>query len=148
MNLDTMKAELMRDEGYRSRAYQCTAGKWTIGYGHLLEGRVSASELEHYRKIGITLGQAEEWLDKDLQQAIYDAQSFFPKLFELSEARQRVLVNMAFNLGLGGLMKFKQFRAMLEAKDYSRAAAAMVDSRWYWQVKGRAERLVEMMRNG
>ena len=150
MDRKKLKAELKFDEGFRSHAYPCSAGKWTAGFGHLLEGRVSPEELSQYKRgiKTVTIEQAEKWLDEDMQQATYDAQTFFPQFFELSEVRQRVLVNMAFNLGLGKLMKFKQFRACLQAHEWDQAANEMVDSKWYRQVKGRAERLVKMMREG
>ena len=62
--------------------------------------------------------------------------------------RQRVYVNMTFNLGSTRLALFKKMHAAVEAKDWEKAAEEMLDSKWATQVKGRADRLAEMMRSG
>ena len=55
---------------------------------------------------------------------------------------------MAFNLGVGGLFKFRRMITALERGDFDAAANEMVDSAWYWQVGRRAQRLTKMMRTG
>jgi lysozyme len=74
----------------------------------------------------------------------------------LSETRQLVLADMAFNLGVGPseedkdgkLLTFKNtLRAMQEGR-YEDAAKGMEDSPWYRQVGRRAVKLVDMMRKG
>ena len=78
----------------------------------------------------------------------YDAQTIVANFDELSEVRQRVLVDMAFNLGRKRLLKFRLTRAAIERRDWARAADEMVDSHWFMQVGPRAARLVAMMRTG
>ena len=51
-----------------------------------------------------------------------------------------------FNMGLGRLSAFKGMKRGVDARDWQSAADEMVDSRWYNQVKNRADRLVERMR--
>ena len=67
---------------------------------------------------------------------------------ELDCVRQRVIVDMVFNLGLGGFLRFQKTIAALEKHDYCEAAKEMLDSRWASQVGQRAERLAQMMRSG
>ena len=62
--------------------------------------------------------------------------------------RQRVLLDMAFNLGLGGLLGFKQTLAAIRGGEYERAASMMLQSRWATQVGERAKRLSRMMWSG
>ena len=62
--------------------------------------------------------------------------------------RQKVLIDMAVNLGVGGLLQFRRMIAAIELGDYGAAADQMLDSRWAEQVKTRADRLAEMMRTG
>lgn len=137
---EKLKGELRRDEGLRLEAYRCTQGHRTIGYGHLIDGL----KIEH-----CSIEQAEEWLDRDVKSATLIADSFLwpERLEKLDEVRQRVVVNMAFNLGFR-LLQFKKFYAALRAKDWALASREMKDSLWARQVKGRADRLVKMMETG
>ena len=65
----------------------------------------------------------------------------------LDEVRQRVIINMVFNLGYAGVCKFKKMIAAIEDKNYTKASDEMVNSRWYDQVGERAQRLCYMMRH-
>jgi lysozyme len=71
-----------------------------------------------------------------------------PYFSSLSAPRQAVLIDMAFNLGVGGLMKFTNTLAAVEAGDFAKAAERMMQSKWATQVKRRAFRLAKMMETG
>jgi lysozyme len=145
MNLELLKEELRRDEGYRDRVYRCTAGRKTIGYGH------QSDALGDYERC--TLHQAEAWLEEDIREAQSIAEMFCydPEDLglwgSLGDTRQRVLVNMAFNLGCN-LVRFRQMRKALACRDFMLAAKEMLTSFWARQVGERAERLAQMMRSG
>ena len=135
IDMEKMTTELKRDEGFRSCVYKCTAGKQTVGYGHNLEDNpmpelVAEQLLKH--DIAHCLSQCEQW----------------PWFYTLNDARQRVIVNMVFNIGANGVSKFSSMIQAISEQDYEWAADEMIDSRWYNQVGDRAKRLVEMMRNG
>ena len=66
----------------------------------------------------------------------------------LSEARQKVLISMAFNLGVEGLMGFTRMLSALQDGDYSVAAEEMLASKWPTLVGNRAMVLAAMMENG
>ena len=127
--------ELKRDEGYRGIVYKCSAGKLTIGYGHNIEvnpiPEAIAEKLLH-NDIAETLAQCEKW----------------PWFFALDGVRQRVIINMVFNIGFNGVDRFRNMIAAIEANDYDKAAYEMTNSRWYVQVGARAQRLVKMMEDG
>jgi len=113
-------------EGLRLKPYKCTAGKLTIGYGRNLEDR------------GITKYEAELLLAHDLgeiESQLNDKLEFWNAL---DHVRQAVLINMAFNIGINGLMKFKKTLAAIGNGEYSYAAIEMMDSRWAKQVPNRA----------
>ena len=127
---------IKRHEGLRLRPYRCSAGKITIGYGRNLEDR------------GITTEEAEILLKNDISeitQRLYEEISFF---YYLSDARKAVLVDMAFNMGVVGLLGFRKTLGYLEDGDWENAAKEMLDSRWAKQVKKRAEELSEIIRTG
>jgi lysozyme len=136
---DMLYESIKRHEGFSLRPYQCTAGATTIGWGRNLDA------------IGVSVDIAEQMLAEDIERAIRDAISWIglPGAIErLSEARQAVIIEMAFNLGLPRLMTFKKFKAAVIIEDWNWAADEMLSSRWADQVKSRAVRLAEQMRSG
>lgn len=123
-------------EGLRLKPYRCTAGRLTIGVGRNLEDR------------GITLAEARMLLANDLTDVRNGLLNALPWVGNLDEVRQRVLIDMAFNLGLQGLLEFKRTLAAVQAGQYQQAATMMLQSRWAKQVGQRAERLARMMVTG
>jgi len=139
MDVDKLRKELIRDEGDIPHAYQDSLGYWTIGIGHLIDKRKGGGLSEAARKF---------IFEEDLREKEADLDKALPWWRELSDARQRVLVNMCFNLGIGGLLGFKNTLAYIKAGDYEAAAKGMLNSKWATQVGDRAVRLSEMMRKG
>jgi lysozyme len=129
--IDNIFDQLVRDEGTRYTAYQDSRGVWTLGIGHNLS-------------VPISHDAARQILRDDVLAADTSCRQL-PIWRELSEARQGVLVNMAFNLGFAGLMQFRGMYQALEAADYPAAAREMLASRWATQVGARAERLAKQM---
>ncbi|MDH4235612.1 MAG: glycoside hydrolase family protein [Nitrospira sp.] len=131
---DTLIAQIKRHEGLRLKPYYCTAGKLTVGYGRNLED------------VGVDADEAEGMLRNDLARVENECLHVFPWFSELSEARQEVILNMCFNLGLAGLKKFTKFLKAVELGNYDTAADEMLESLWAKQVKSRALELASMMR--
>lgn len=131
-------ADLKRDEGLRLTAYKDTVGVWTVGYGH---AHVAPGTVW-------TEARAEAALIADVKQHNAELAKDLPWIARLDPMRRRVLQNMAFNLGVKGLLGFKNTLAMIQAGDYAGAAKGMLNSLWAKQVKGRAVRLAEQMRTG
>jgi lysozyme len=78
----------------------------------------------------------------------FDLISRLPYWNRLSSVRQDVLINMAYNLGVEGLMKFKVTLSMVEAGRYEEASKQMLQSKWAKQVGKRSIELSNMMREG
>lgn len=133
---DTLMQELIRDEGIRLQPYRCTAGKLTIGVGRNIEDR------------GITKAEAMYLLNNDMSICESELTAVLPSWRELSDTRQRVLLNMVFNLGRDRLSKFAKFIGCLKMNDFEGAAREMMDSAWATQVGQRAVRLRDMMLRG
>jgi lysozyme len=133
---DALRAQLIRHEGLRLRPYIDTVGKTTIGVGRNLDDR------------GISESEALFLLDNDIDMSIDELRARFEWFDELSEVRQRVLVDMTVNLGMPKLLGFKRTLAAIKRGDYVAAAAGMMASRWATQVGRRAHRLAAMMREG
>jgi lysozyme len=131
-----MIQQLRRHEGERLTPYRCTAGKLTIGVGRNLEDR------------GITAEESAYLLNNDIEREWKALKTALPWVTGLNDVRQRVLLDMSFNLGIAGLLKFKNTLATIKAGQYSKAGDMMLDSLWARQVGGRATRLAQMMRTG
>lgn len=57
------------------------------------------------------------------------------------------MLDMTYNLGINGLMRFKKMMAAISCRDYELAALEMKNSKWYKQVGDRSKRLCEMMKS-
>ena len=136
MNLALIEADLERDEGYRQHPYKDTAGKLTIGIGLNLTD------------VGLTRDEALSILRGRVSDLDAQLDGILPWYDDLSEPRQRALVNMAFNLGVNGLMGFRDMIEALKDRDYESAAAEALASKWAKQTPARAKRVAEMIRNG
>ena len=144
MDLHRLEIDLMRDEGFSSEPYRDSLGFWTIGYGSRnVMGEAVTSETKPLRS-----DQARILLRADLYRAILDAEELFPRIREMRHTRQEVLANMAYNLGHYKLSRFVKMRAAADLLDFQEMANQMVDSRWHFQVGGRAVRLEMIMRTG
>ena len=132
---DDMIADLKRDEGLKLKPYRDTVGKLTIGIGRNLDD------------VGISEVEAEQMLANDLDRTIADLDANMLWWQTLDTPRRRVILNMAFNLGVGGLMKFVKTLAAVRSGDYAKAADMMLQSKWAGQVGARAKRLARMMRS-
>lgn len=149
-DVDKLKKELVRDEGIKLLSYRDTEGNWTVGVGHLL----SLRNTPRPRIDELTMDEAMAFLDLDIRKAERTATDIFPMWKELDPVRQRVVINMAFNLG-NRLSGFKNFLASMklavvnrDPRLFEEAALHMMNSKWAIQVKGRADRLVSMMKTG
>ena len=149
MNEHLLVEELRRDEGEELTAYKDTMGLWSIGVGHLLDPKRGANpspfgiDLRNGGKI--TANQSEALLLADIKDKAAELDAAIPWWRGLSDARQRALLNMAFNLGVAGLLTFKNTLAAVKAGRYTDAAAGMKNSKWAEQVHARADRLASMM---
>ena len=130
-------------EGYSDKVYPgAVYGEPTVGYGFNLND-------EQFKNTPVSdiLKNAETLFYKRYQSARFDAGKFVGEdvFNSLSPKRQAVLTDMAYNMGLGGLSKFKKMKDALISGDYKKAAYEMVDSDWFNQVGNRSKALVKMM---
>jgi len=129
--LKQLKKELTVYEGFRGKPYLCTSGKLTVGIGRNLEDR------------GLTLEEAEYLLDSDIQECLGAVRAHLPWSEMAPEICCEVLVHMCFNLGIKGLLGFRQTLAAMESGEWARAAKEMKNSRWAKQVGKRSDQLAE-----
>ena len=97
---------------------------------------------------GITMDESDYLLANDITICEEEATRVFKWFADLTDVRQRAIINMIFNLGLTKLLNFKKFLAAMEAGNYVIAGKEMLDSRWARQVGNRSDRLEQMIVNG
>lgn len=134
--VDLILRTLREDEGLKLRPYRCTMNKWTIGYGHNLDGKPIRKEA------------AELILQHDIEDAVEDLRRLVPNLDDLSPNRQVALVSMSFQLGGDTLKQFVNTLDHVRAGRFADAAKGMMRSRWAQQTPGRVKRLARMMEEG
>lgn len=143
MNMTLMIAELRRDEGVRYSPYRdnSPAKNWTVGVGHNL----SASPIPPEWSYPLTDEQVNALLTSDLGVTFGLLDHDLPWWRGLDEVRQRVVANMAFNMGVTDLLDFHNALGAMQRGAYAIAAAAMLNSDWYGEVGDRAVRLCSAM---
>jgi len=143
--IETIKEDLIKHEGYKQEIYLCSEGIPTFGIGHA----VKENDPEHAWPVGtpVEKERIDNAFQTDLEDAINDVKALVPSIEDKPSQCQRVLVNMAFNLGRTRLGKFKKMIGAVEENNFKEAANQMVDSRWYNQVGNRSIELENWMRN-
>lgn len=131
--------------------YRDSVGKLTIGYGTNLEDdhmtaieEVAVCDIE----TGISRPVAEFLKANDMQRVYSFLSESFAFWDELSDVRQAILIDMAYNLGNQGLLQFRKMLAALRIGEYGEAANQIKDSKYFRQTGRRAKRNVYMMKFG
>jgi lysozyme len=136
-DLKEMTTRLLKlHEGVRLKPYTDTVGKLTIGCGRNLDDR------------GITLEEAEYLLSNDIGAVWLALVSRVECFSRLDTVRQAALMDLAFNVGVNGLLGFRKTLVFIAGGQYPQAATEMLDSLWARQTGGRAVRIAHMIRSG
>ncbi len=160
----SIQEQLILHEGLKTKVYTCPANKPTIGVGRNLED-TGLYEFEQKRILGsygltkqevidilqvrqITQEEALYMLNNDIMIIQAELEQDYKWFKFLNEVRQKVVIDMRFNLGRTGFAGFKKMIQQLELKNYWKAGEEMKNSKWYSQVKTRADRLIKMMVTG
>ena len=147
MTRDLLIAELKRDEGEVLHVYDDATGQ-AIVPGYTLKGHPTVGVGRALDVNPLTETESLYLLNGNIDKVQLDLNAAYPWFLTLDDVRQRVIINMTFNMGLHGLAGFPLMLGAVAAKDYEAAADRMKSSIWYGQVGARAVRLVAMMRTG
>ena len=138
MNQNLIK-QLRDEEGEVLHVYNDSMGFATIGVGRLIDKRKGG---------GITAEESEYLLGNDIAKVNAQLDEKLPWWRKLDEVRQAVIQGMAFQMGINGLLGFKNTLAMVKSGNYAGAANGMLNSLWAKQTPARAKRMSEQMRTG
>jgi len=140
MDYKAVKERIKKHEGFRNTVYLDSLGKATIGYGHLLTEDDDFEEGIQYDK-----SLLEVLFDKDFNRSAYNAEQLLEGI-DICDTAREIIVEMVFQLGIGGVSKFKKMFEALRKKDYNEAANQMLDSQWIVQTPKRCQELSDLMR--
>ena len=141
MEYDDLKARIKEHEGFRDQIYKDSLGFATIGYGHLVLDTDPFIEGQSYPKEHL-----EKVFDGDFNIAKDNANKLIGDI-ALNHQAKCVIIEMVFQLGIGGVSKFKNMWKALGECDYQTASEEMLDSRWAKQTPKRAESLSATMKS-
>lgn len=134
MDRDRIAADLKQDEGWRSAVYQDSEGWWSLGYGFLVDSRKGG---------GLPKEIGDIWLNYNLDNLAASLRAALPKWEQYPDGIQRALANMAYQLGVAGLLEFRKTLALIDEGRYTDAACEALNSRWAEQTPNRARRVSE-----
>ena len=141
MSYSDLKARIKEHEGFVPKIYKDQLGFKTIGYGHLVLSTDIFKEGVVYKKKDL-----EEVFDSDFNIAKSNANQLIKGL-PIHHQAKCVIIEMVFQLGIGGVSKFKKMWKALKQNDYQTASEEMLDSRWAKQTPKRAEELSSVMKS-
>lgn len=134
-----LRADIKNDEGIVLHAYTDTLGFLTIGSGILIDERKGG---------GIKASENDFIIDTRLSQLLNDMDLKLPWLISKSDGIQRALCNMAWQMGLIGLLKFEGMLSSIKNGDYPAAAKQALDSLWAKETPQRAARIAALISKG
>ena len=149
--------KLIEHEGMVLNVYKDTLGIDTIGIGRNLKDRGISKEELAYLDIpnidavyqhGITEADARFLAMNDIKIVEDELCRVHTCVEELDSVRQLILMDMAFNMGVPRLCKFKKMWNAIHEGNFEAASYEMLDSRWARQVGRRANKLSDAMKTG
>ena len=139
-----MNAELTRqlkgDEAIRPQVYLDSLGYSTIGIGRLVDSKKPGC--------GLRMNEMEFMLSNDIDDKTAELTKKLPWLYLLDKVRQGALLNMAFQMGVEGLLGFRTSLELVRKGEYKAAADNMLLSKWAQQTPNRAKRVAKQMETG
>lgn len=134
------KAQLAGDEGRVKYAYQDTEGFWTIGIGCLIDRRNGG---------GLRDNEIDFIFNNRVDEKIAEIKRYIPWAeVNLDEARYGALLNMAFQLGVNGVLGFPHMLASLKIGDWLTVYGECINSKWAKQTPNRAKKVAQQFLTG
>lgn len=118
-----LENKLVEHEGIRKFAYTDTVGKITVGIGRNIDKDGE----------GLSVDECFYLMRNDIDRR-YRVLMQYDWFKMQNDARQGALIELAFNLGINGLLEFKDVIAALNPLNPGAAYKALNDSKWATEV--------------
>ena len=145
MDIERLKEEIKKDEGYKNEIYLDHLSLKTLGVGHLIK----ETDPEYDLEVGTHIDdeRVNELFEQDINVTIDECRKLYYDFDRLPEEAQLIICNMMYNMGRPRLSRFHKMKRAVENRDWKEASNQMKDSKWYRQVTNRADRLCNRMEN-
>lgn len=140
-------AQLWSDEGFRSYIYDDATGREVLA-GTTLRGRATLAAGWCPETNPCPVPLAQYILGFFADDKIETLQKAAPWVIDLPDPCQQALYNMAYNLGVTGLLNFTTFMSLMQQGQYGQAADDLATTSWSKQVPARAARIQALIRAG
>ena len=124
---------IKESEGFVEHVYNDSLGIPTIGYGFAIKDLILDEDI------------AEEILLRKVKALALRVQNKFDWFNTAPDIIKEVVIEMCYQLGLGGFSKFKKTISYLEKENYLEASKEMLDSKWAKQTPNRANKLSKIV---
>ena len=137
MEYCNLKSRIKKNEGFSNTTYKDQLGYPTIGFGHLIKkNERHIFKKKHSKKFFIQI------FEDDFNKSKKDFYRQFKNL-PLEKNEKELLIEMTFQIGISGVIKFKKMLLNIKKKRKYLAALEMLDSLWYKQTPKRVENLIK-----
>jgi len=135
------------DEGKKLTVYRCTRGFKTVGIGHNLDADGALDILKRQLNIGDKIAEAEcsALFKRDLDNVYAGIKRNMPFFDALDDKYKPVIINMIFQMGINGVMAFKNTLQAMRDNNSQKAIAGIRASKYHSQTPERAERMVSLI---
>ncbi|QBX32831.1 baseplate hub subunit and tail lysozyme [Aeromonas phage Asfd_1] len=161
-NPDVTIEDMLRfDEGVKVVVYWDSEDYPTVGIGHLIIkekifnmstiNRLLSQQVGRQVNGRITDEECSKLFAEDLNDVyaqIARSATVGPVYSTLDDTRKMAIINMTFQMGIGGVANFKKMLAFMAVGQFDKAADEALDSLWARQTPNRARRVTDVIRNG
>jgi lysozyme len=138
-------------EGYKAAPYKDSRGFWTVGEGTCLETNpISAKDWKYLLdnkliQVSITTLGARFLMKGKFAADLRDLATRYEGFAQLPDLVQTLLLEMAYQMGVGTLLAFTDFNRFIRAGQYAAAAADGRHTTWYAQTPERADKILTQL---
>lgn len=143
ISMESLQARIIRHEGFCRVPKPDAKGMWVVGYGHDIPARNA-----YLYSNGISIPEALELLKTDIEIARSACNSAIPWIMQVDETRRGILYEMAFQMGVKGLLQFQKTLSAIRDERWDDAVKEMLNSQWHTETPQRCEELAGIMLSG
>ena len=129
---------IKKNEGFSSTPYKDQLGFLTIGYGHLI-----LSEEKYLTETKQTKAKLEKLFIQDFKNAVKDYKKYLKKNTS-SKKEEELLIEMVFQMGIKGVLNFKNLLINIRKKNKHLVCFEMMNSLWYKQTPKRVKTIIKI----
>ncbi len=141
LSYSKLKERIKKNEGFSTKPYKDQLGFKTIGFGHLI-----LSNEKQLLNSKLSKADLEKIFINDFNKALTDYNKFL-KPYSSNKKDTDLLIEMVFQLGTRGVLRFKKLLSHMIKQDKHLVCFEMMNSLWYKQTPNRVKKLIKVFLN-